>query len=190
MPALTNRQVFTIPLLLILAASGIACRKKTLTILPPPTPPATSTPAEPMEQPPPQPVQAATGPPPALPQPALPPPPEEAIQPKKPPRRSSRPAAPTAPANIPNQPLRLGEMLTPEQERQYSSALDQSLQRAQASIARVSRRQLSREQQAVRAQVQSFIDQAQSTRKTNLTAAKSLAERADVLARELARTAR
>jgi len=188
MPAHTNRQVFTIPLLLILAASGIACHKKTLTILPPPAPPATSTPAEPMEQPPAQPAQAPTDPPAALPQPALPPPPEEAVQPKKPPRRPSRPAAPAAPANVPNQPLRLGEMLTPEQERQYNSALDQSLQRAQANIARVSRRQLSKEQLAVVFQVQSFMEQAQSARKTNLTAAKSLAERADVLARELART--
>jgi len=189
MPAHTNRQVFTILLVLILAASGMACRKKTLTILPPPAPPATSTPAEPMEQPPPQPAQATTAPPPALPQPTLPPPPEEVVQPKKPPRRASRPAAP-APANVPNQPLRLGEMLTPEQERQYNSAMDQSLQRAQANIARVSNRQLSKEQQGVVAQVRSFIEQAQGTRKTNLTAAKSLAERADVLARELARTVR
>jgi hypothetical protein len=188
MPAHTNRKVFTIPLLLILAVSGIACRKKTLTILPPPTPPPTSAPAAPMEQPPPQPAQAPTEPPPALPQPTLPPPPEEAVQPKKPPRRPSRAAAPAVPAKIPNQPPRLGEMLTPEQERQYNSAMDQSLQRAQANIARVSQRQLSKEQQGVVAQVESFIAQAQSTRKTNLTAAKSLAERADVLARELART--
>ena len=79
-------------------------------------------------------------------------------------------------------------MLTPEQERQYNSALDQSLQRALANIAKVLKRQLSKEQQGVVAQVQSFMEQAQSTRKTNLTAAKSLAERADVLARELART--
>jgi hypothetical protein len=81
-------------------------------------------------------------------------------------------------------------MLSPEQERQYNLAMDQSLQRAQANIARVSKRQLSKEQQGVVVQVQSFIDQAQNTRKTNLTAAKSLAERADVLARELARTVR
>jgi len=81
-------------------------------------------------------------------------------------------------------------MLTPEQERQYNTAMDQSLQRANSNIARVLKRQLSKEQKGVVAQVQSFIEQAQSTRKTNLTAAKSLAERADVLARELARTVR
>jgi hypothetical protein len=81
-------------------------------------------------------------------------------------------------------------MLTPEQERQYNAAMDRCLQRAQANISTVLKRQLSKEQQGVVAQVQSFMDQAQSTRKTNLTAAKSLAERADVLARELARTVR
>lgn len=79
-------------------------------------------------------------------------------------------------------------MLTPEQQRQYNAEMDKSLQRAQANIAIVSKRQLSREQQGIVVQVQSFIEQAQNTRKTNLTAAKSLAARADVLARELVRT--
>ena len=79
-------------------------------------------------------------------------------------------------------------MLTPEQERQYNTTLDQCLQRAQANIAIVSKRRLSKEQQGVMAQVQSFMEQSESTRKTNLTAAKSLAERADVLARELERS--
>jgi hypothetical protein len=68
--------------------------------------------------------------------------------------------------------------------------MDQSLQRAQANITIVSKRRLSKEQQGVLAQAQSFIEQAQSMRKTNLTAAKSLAERADVLTRDLARRTR
>jgi hypothetical protein len=67
-------------------------------------------------------------------------------------------------------------------------AMDQSLQRAQANIALLSKRRLSKEQLGTVVQVQGFIEQAQSARKTNLTAAKSLAERADVLARELVRT--
>jgi len=193
MPAQLNRQVFTIPLVVLLAVSGIACRKNTLPALKiPPAPAATTAPVEPMEQPP-QPAPATTQPPPALPQPTVaPPPPEDVSQPKKSARRAPRPTTPAAPVTSPpaNQPLRLGEMLTPEQERQYNTAMDQSLQRARSNIARVSKRQLSKEQQGVVAQVQSFIEQAQSTRKTNLTAAKSLAERADVLARELARTVR
>jgi hypothetical protein len=187
MRAHINRQMFSIPLVLLLAVSGIACRKKTLTI-PPAAPAATIAPAAPMEQPPVQTAPIPSDPPPALPPPSVTPPPvEEATQSKKPVRRPPRPATPPGPTNA-SQPLRLGEMLTREQERQYNTAMDQSLQRAQANIGLVSKRHLSKEQQGVVAQVQSFIEQAQSTRKTNLTAAKSLAERADVLARELART--
>src|SRR5216684_5851481 len=193
MPAHLNRHVFTIPLVFLLAVSAIACRKKAQPALAvPAAPAATTAPVEPMEQPP-QPKPVTTQPPPFLPQPTVaPPPPEDVSQPKKSARRSPRPATPVTPATSPpaNQPLRLGEMLTPDQERQYNTAMDQSLQRAHANIARVSKRQLSKEQQGIVVQVQSFIEQAQSTRKTNLTAAKSLAERADVLARELARTVR
>jgi type IV secretory pathway VirB10-like protein len=192
MPAHINRQVFTIPLLFLLAVSGIACRKKALPLAIPAAPAATTAPVEPMEQPPQQ-TSVPAQPPATLPQPTVaPPPPEEVSQPKKSARRIPRAATPATPATSPspNQPLRLGEMLTPEQERQYNAAMDRCLQRAQANISTVLKRQLSKEQQGVVAQVQSFMDQAQSTRKTNLTAAKSLAERADVLARELARTVR
>ena len=193
MPAHINRQLFTIPLVFLLAVSAIACRKKAQPVLAvPAAPAATTAPVEPLEQPPQQ-TPATTRPPPVLPQPTVaPPPPEDVSQPKRSARRPSRPSTPAAPVTSPpaNQPLRLGEMLTPEQERQYNTAMDQSLQRANSNIARVLKRQLSKEQQGVVAQVQSFIEQAQSTRKTNLTAAKSLAERADVLARELARTVR
>jgi len=188
-----NRQVFTIALVFLLAVSGIACRKKTDRALAvPAAPAATTVPVEPMEQPPQQ-TPATTQPPPVLPPPIVaPPPPEEASQPKKPARRTPRPPTPAASTTPPaaNQPPRLGELLTPEQERQYNTAMDQSLQRARANIARVSKRQLSKEQQGIVAQVESFMEQARSTRQNNLTAAKSLAERADVLARELARTVR
>jgi hypothetical protein len=179
MPAHTIRQLFTIPLLLLLVF-GVACHKKVDPVLPRATfPPPTAAPAATEQAP--QQTPALGEPPPT--------PPEES---KKPVRRASRSTTPAAPAASPptNQPLHLGEMLTPEQERQYNTALDRSLQSAQANIAVVSKRRLSKEQQVVVAQVQSFIEQAQSARKTNLTAAKSLAARADVLARELARTIR
>jgi len=194
MPAHTNRQAFIVSFVFLLAASGIACSQKIgKPVLATPAAPASAipAPAEPMEQPPPPPAQIAAEPPVTLPQLVRAPPPEEPVQTKKP-KRSSRPAARAIPATAPptSQPLRLGEMLTPAQERQYNAAMDQSLRRAQANIAIVSKRRLSSEQRGVVAQVQSFIEQAQSTRKTNLTAAKSLAERADVLARDLARTTR
>lgn len=111
-----------------------------------------------------------------------------------PPRRSSRPSnGPTAEPNTagqPNQAPRLGDILTPEQERQYNAAIDQSLARAQTSLGSIATRQLTKDQQAVSAQIQSFIQQAQTTRKSNLPAARSLAERADVLARDLVESLR
>ncbi len=191
MPAHTNRQAFNISLVLLLAVSAIACGKQSKPVLATPaTPAAAAAPTAPIEQSSPAPAQVPNEPPAVLPPTAAATPPaEEPVQTKKP-KRASRPVAPATPASPPpsNQPLRLGEMLTPEQERQYNAAMDQSLRRAQANIAVVSKRRLSSEQKGIVAQVQSFMEQAQSTRKTNLTAAKSLAERADVLARDLART--
>jgi len=115
-------------------------------------------------------------------------------QPAQPPRRSSRPGEPNG-ATTTNQPPatpapRLGDILTPEQEQQYNAAIDQSLGRAQNNLGSVSSRKLTKEQQAVVAQIQNFVQQAQSTRKSNLPAARSLAERADVLARDLVRSLR
>ena len=81
-------------------------------------------------------------------------------------------------------------MLTPEQQRQYNADIDQAVGRAQTNLGAISNRQLSREQQATAAQVQNLIQQAQTTRKSDLAAAKSLAERADVLARDLAKSVR
>jgi hypothetical protein len=85
----------------------------------------------------------------------------------------------------PSQAPRLGDILTPEQERQYNTAIDQSLSRAQARLGAIANRQLTRDQQGLVAQIQGFIQEAQTTRKSNLAAAKSLAERADVLAQDL-----
>ncbi len=166
MPAHTHRQVFIISLMFLLAAFELACHTKKVSAAPPAPVPAAPT----------APVETA-------------PAEEEPAPTKKTAVRTSRPAA-TAPAqpSPTTQPLRLGETLTPEQERQYNTAMDLSLRRVQANIAIVSKRRLSKEQLGTVVQVQSFIEQAQSTRKTNLTAAKSLAERADVLARELVRT--
>jgi len=112
-----------------------------------------------------------------------------------PPKRAARPAAPpaqgpAAPAQAPSstpppESPRLGDILTPEQQRQLNSAIDQSLSRAQSSIGSIANRQLNNEQQATIKQVQNFMQQAQETRKADLAAAKSLAERAEVLANDL-----
>jgi hypothetical protein len=135
-------------------------------VTPPAAPPAATTPT------PPQPATPTQTPPPQAPAPQPPP--------QNPPaRRSSGPGQPT-------QAPRLGDILTPQQERQYNTAIDQSLARAQSSLGSIGNRQLTKEQQGVVTQIQGFIQQAQATRKSNLPAARSLAERADVLARDLA----
>jgi hypothetical protein len=81
-------------------------------------------------------------------------------------------------------------MLTPQQQRQYNNAIDQSLGRAQASLRSIGSRQLNADQHERVVQVENFIQQAQATRKSNLPGAKSLAERAEVLARDLAASLR
>jgi len=115
-----------------------------------------------------------------------------------PPKRVARPANPApspvqgptqtnaAPAEVPH----LGDVLTPDQQKQYNAAIDQSLTHAQANLGSLANRQLSQEQQATLAQVQSFMQQALEKRKTDLAAAKSLAERADVLASDLVASVR
>jgi len=76
--------------------------------------------------------------------------------------------------------------MTPEQERQMNAAIDQNLASAEAGLRSIATRRLSKEQAAVVAQVQSFIKQATDARKTDLAAASSLAQRASILAKDLA----
>ncbi len=148
----------------------------------PATAPATAPPANPQLQEKPSPL----GPPAA--QPSQPPQPAQSTQPPPlvPPQQPQQPPRRATPANRPAPAPRLGDILSSDQERQYNLAIDQSLARAETSLKAVANRKLSKEQQAVVNQVRNFMQQAQTTRKTNLTAARSLAERADVLARDLA----
>lgn len=127
-------------------------------------------------------------------------------QPRRPARQASpggtapsgpAPSAPAtagssvAPAASPTVPApRLGAILTAEQQRQFNASIDQSLSRTQATLNAVVQRALTKEQQGIVDQVQTFIQQAQATRKSDLVAAKSLADRAEVLARDLAGTLR
>jgi len=80
--------------------------------------------------------------------------------------------------------------LTQEQQRQYNTAIDQSLQRAEASLRSIGNRQLSKEQQSSLDEARNFIRQAQATRASDLPGAQRLAERAEVLAGNLANSLR
>jgi hypothetical protein len=76
--------------------------------------------------------------------------------------------------------------VTPDQQRQYNAAIDQSLSRAQASLASVANRTLNNDQQRLVAQIRNIMQQAQTSRSSDLPGAKSLAQRAEVLAKDLA----
>jgi hypothetical protein len=81
-------------------------------------------------------------------------------------------------------------MLTAEQQRQLNADLDQSLEHAQTSLRSIGGRQLTQQQQGDLDDIRNFIRQAQATRGTDLAAAKSLAERAEVMARNLEKNLR
>ena len=125
-------------------------------------------------------------------------PPQPAAPAKKPSRSAAAPVvtspppapAPAAPAAPAPPPPKLGDILKPDEQRQYSSAIDQSLSHAQASLSSIAGRQLKKDQQAQMDQIRNFMQQAQATRGSDPAGAKSLAARAAVLARDLAATFR
>jgi hypothetical protein len=90
------------------------------------------------------------------------------------------PPAPSTP------PPNLGDVLTSDEQKQYNSAIDQSLSRAQVSLSSIAGRQLTKDQQAELEQIRNFMQQARDARASDLAGAKSLSERAEVLARDLA----
>jgi hypothetical protein len=99
---------------------------------------------------------------------------------------TTTPPAPT-PAPAPATPApKLGDILTPDEQKQYSASIDQSLSHAQASLNSIAGRQLNKDQQAQVDQIRNFMEQARTSRASDASGAKSLAERAEVLARDLA----
>ena len=117
-------------------------------------------------------------------------PPEPAPAAKKPARSATAPAVasptlPAAPAS-PSPPPKLGDVLTPDEQKQYNTSIDQSLSHAQNSLNSIGGRQLSKDRQAEVEQIRNFMQQAQATRASDPAGAKSLAARAEVLARDLA----
>lgn len=126
-------------------------------------------------------------------------PPVELPQPKPlPPQRRTRPAskpvteppaepaaeAPRAPAPLPQ----LRQIITPEQEREANRVIDQCVLRVQRVLAAFQGRRLTQEQATSIARMRDFLQQAQRMRKSDLLAARALAERAAVLADDLLKT--
>jgi hypothetical protein len=105
-------------------------------------------------------------------------------------RSATAPAA-TTPSPTPAAPVaapapKLGDVLTANEQQKYTAAIDQSLSKAQTSLNAIGTRQLNKNQQADVEQIRNFIKQAETARSSDPAGAKSLAERAEVLARDLA----
>jgi hypothetical protein len=82
-------------------------------------------------------------------------------------------------------------MLTDQQRRDYEARIHDALERAQSNLSKArANARLNEAQQRMAAQVETFIAQAEERRKTDLVSARSLAERADLLARDLAESLR
>jgi hypothetical protein len=201
MPFSIHHPLSAIVLAVLLILTTSSCHKKQVAVPVPsePVPAATAPAAEEPHQQPPATTPPATAPAATTPAPgaAATPKDETQYQKYKPPDQPPPPKHPahqTAPASTaapppaaapPAETPRLGDILTPDQQRQYNSAIDVSLAHAQASLGFIATHQLTKEQQATVAEIQNFIQQAQEKRKNELAAAKSLAERAEVLSHDL-----
>ena len=213
-----ERWIGSLLLISFLAAMGSSCHKRQV-LVPAATPaPAPAAPANvapqpapsvvtPTEEIPPPPAIAPSAPAPqdqsVIPNPPTPPPPKQPrrnSRPNPPPQTAPAPTTPSAPSTptpstpAPSTPAsatpQLGIVLTPEQQRQYNSDIDQSLQRAESNLRSIGNRQLTKEQRSTLEEARNFIRQAQATRTSDLPGAKRLADRADVLSGNLAASLR
>lgn len=90
---------------------------------------------------------------------------------------SVEPVAPVAP--------RLAQMFTPEEFRQHTRDLDESLERVNRILTTVEGKNLTLEQKETAERIKTFRKQAEQVREQDLLTAVSLARRADLLAKDL-----
>jgi hypothetical protein len=116
----------------------------------------------------------------------------EAPPPPAPKPSTPKPTVPTPPKPIPTRtqpesppPPRLGPLLSPDQIREYSKALDESLGRVRTALAALGRKNLTPDQAQILSQIQVFQKQAEEARAEDLGKAVNLALRADLLAKDL-----
>jgi hypothetical protein len=113
----------------------------------------------------------------------VPPKPHRARVTKPAPSESVGPVAPATPppADVPQ----LEPLMSDVQQRAYNMAIDNLVARARRNIQYARRHSLNARQRERVAQAATFMLQAVEARKQDLTAAKSLAERAELLSREV-----
>lgn len=183
----------------ILPSGGCLFRKKKPT--PPPAQIPVAKPVPPAKQdpmPPPPKVDAQ-----APPLSTVPAPPQEIDVPNPPPQQPRRPRrnAPVAAQPAPQEPSqsqqpptpeppKLVQLLTADEQRRYQGELEQYLRNAEAIVAQASTRTLDAQQSDMVIRIRSFTQQAREQRDTDLMTARNLAQRADVLAKDLQRSLR
>ena len=194
----TRLRVATAVLLLLLPAAT-SCRwfRKTKPSVPRPaqipvqTEPAKPAPPAPLEPPPgiPTAEPIAGGIPGEEPRP-LPPPPAEKKRPSpagpRVPATSTEPAA--APPAVPAPQLR--PMLTPAQRQELERSIYERIRRTRGILASIGARSLRGELGDLVGQIRTFLKQAEDAKGTDLLRANNLAERAEVLAEDLAKRLR
>jgi len=135
---------------------------------------------------------------------AIPTPPAPKAKGKKPTKKPTQTAAqigspttntqPNTQAEATAQPVpavpKLGEILSEDQKAQHLKACDESLARAHEAVTQLKSATLSADQKASLSRVRTFIYQAEKAREKDPQTARQLAERADLLSRDLVRTVR
>lgn len=117
--------------------------------------------------------------------------PEAPAPPAPEPAPRRRPAPPPRPATVtpPETPApvapRLGQILSPEQTRDYNKTFEECADRVRRIVAALSRKNLTADQAEILNRIQTFQKQADEKREQDLVIAVSLAKRADLLAKDL-----
>jgi len=113
----------------------------------------------------------------------------EPPQPPAPPE--NRVASPPAANEAVSAPMpSLGQILSAEQRRAYNEMIDRSIGAARKNLSGLAGRDLGPAQTAAMSRIRGFIQQAEVTRESDLALAKNLADRALLLAEDLARSFR
>ncbi|MEP7365498.1 MAG: hypothetical protein ABI972_19770 [Acidobacteriota bacterium] len=121
-------------------------------------------------------------------------PPQQPRKPRRPAPAVAQPAAqdpaPSSPQPPAPEPPKLVQLLTADEQRRYQGELEQYLRNAEAIVAQASARTLDAQQSDMVIRIRAFTQQARDQRDTDLMTARNLAQRADVLAKDLQRSLR
>lgn len=83
------------------------------------------------------------------------------------------------------QAVKLGVILSPEQTRELAKRLEEAVERTNSAVVLIEGKLLTKEQAETVGRIRSFLAQAEQTREADLAGSVSLAERADLLSRDL-----